>query len=85
MNGFLDDFLNPPKGTTFSVSPENVYGKPGAGGMDTPGQKAVDDVKKNRTADKSRIPSPRTGTGAKIQSPPLDLHPAQSGNHDFRS
>lgn len=42
----LNDFILPPQGKTFSVSAENVYGKPGAGGMDTPGNPAVADVEK---------------------------------------
>ena len=70
MNGFLDDFLNPPKGTTFSVSPENVYGKPGAGGMDTPGQKAVDDVKKIGQQTNLESPHPARELGQKYKVRP---------------
>ena len=46
MLGSLDDLTTPPVGKTFSVSPENVFGRTGAGGMDIPGEEAVEDVKK---------------------------------------
>ena len=45
MLGSLDDLTKPPVGKTFSVSPENVFGRTGAGGMDIPGEEAVEDVK----------------------------------------
>ena len=46
MLGSLDDLTKPPVGKTFSVSPENVFGRTGAGGLDIPGEEAVEDVKK---------------------------------------
>ena len=69
MNGNLDQMFTSPAGKTFSVSPENVYGKIGAGGMDIPGEEAVEDVKKIGQSAQLESPHParELGQGYKIR------------------
>ena len=61
--------MKPPRGTTFSVSGENVFGKKGCGAMDIPGNPAVDDVGEIGQSQQLEDPHPsrELGQGYKVR------------------